>query len=70
MRLAARSGKRGFAGVRWPVAVCGQILSGLRGERVIIGLEPGKLGSEITYTLPEAVRLRGHAGVRAAEVAK
>jgi hypothetical protein len=38
-------------------------------EYVVLFLEPGKLGFQITYTLLKATHLRDHAGIRPADVA-
>ena len=47
-----------------------QFLAGLRGERVVLLLQPDKFGLKITYTLLEAAHLRDHAGIGSADVAE
>jgi hypothetical protein len=59
------SGKRGLA-VRHQHAV----MRRLRGQRVILLLEPHKLGFQVSNALLEAAHLRYHAGIGTANVAE
>ncbi len=43
-------------------------MADLRGKRVVLFLEPQKLGFQITYTLLETAHLGDHAGIGAADV--
>ena len=57
------SGERGFANRNH------QVVPHLRGKHVVLLVQPGKLGFEITYSLLQAAHLRDHARIRAADVA-
>jgi flagella basal body P-ring formation protein FlgA len=41
-----------------------------RGKRVVLVLEPGKLGFQVTYSLLETAHLRDNARVRTTDVAE
>jgi hypothetical protein len=60
---ARLSGKRGLADADQ------QVVSYLGGEHVVLLVQPGKLGLEVTYSLLKAAHLRDHARIRSADVA-
>jgi len=60
-----RSGERGFAVRDQHVRV-----GSLYRERVVLFLEPDKLGFQVPYSLLEAAHLGNHAGVGTANVAE
>jgi hypothetical protein len=62
---AKRSGERGFAVRHQHVLV-----SSLYRERVVLFLEPDKLGFQVPYSLLEAAHLGNHAGIGTADVAE
>jgi hypothetical protein len=83
--LVALSRCRGFAylqrsatepasllGQRWLAVQDQHVLgtSSLRSKRVVLFLEPQKLGFQVANTLLEAAHLRDHAGIGAADVAE
>jgi hypothetical protein len=59
------SGERGFA-IRYQHAR----VSCLYRKRVVLFLEPDKLGFQVPYSLLEATHLGNHAGIGTADVAK
>jgi hypothetical protein len=63
--VGQRSGERGLAVRDQHVRV-----GSLYGERVVLFLEPDKLGFQVTYSLLEAAHLGNHAGVGTADVAE
>jgi len=60
-----RSGERGFA-VRDQHVRTGSLYR----ERLVLFLEPDKLGFQVPYSLLEAAHLGNHAGIGTADVAK
>ena len=60
-----RSGERGLA-IRYQHVRVGSLYR----ERVVLFLEPNKLGFQVTYSLLEAAHLGNHAGVGTADVAE
>jgi len=46
------------------------VLVGLKRKRVILFLEPDKLGFQVPYSLLEAAHLGNHAGIGTADVAE
>jgi hypothetical protein len=60
-----RSGERRFA-VRYQQVRVGRLYV----QRVVLFLEPDKLGFQVPYSLLEAAHLRNHAGIGTADVAK
>ncbi len=59
------------SGEHWLAILNQQVLvSCLYGKRVILFLEPSKLGFQVPYSLLEAAHLGNHAGVGTADVAE
>jgi hypothetical protein len=60
-----RSGERGFAGRYQQVRA-----STVYRQRVVLLLEPNKLGFQVSYSLLETAHLGYHAGIGTADVAE
>ena len=63
--VGRRSGERGLA-IRYQHVRVGSLYR----ERIVLFLEPDKLGFQVTYSLLEAAHLGKHAGVGTTDVAE